>query len=105
MIVRLDVGRVSMNAAARRRTLVGNDGAIRKIMGYDLAGGKRIEWSVWNIGFPRYADMQRLFRRLHGVGEGFQGDRAILVTVSEIKNSAIVGRAPGRFVRIREEAH
>jgi hypothetical protein len=49
--------------------------------------------------------MQRLFGRLHSVGESFPGDRAILVGVGEIENSAILGRAPGRFTRVREEKH
>jgi hypothetical protein len=48
--------------------------------------------------------MQRLFGRLHSVGESFQGSRPILVWMGEIKNFAILRSAPGRFVRIGEEA-
>jgi hypothetical protein len=43
MIMRLDIGRKSMNAAACRRAFIGNDGALRKIMGDDLPGRERIE--------------------------------------------------------------
>src|SRR5271156_6933237 len=65
MIVRLDSGRKSMNAAACRRAFIGNDGAVRKIMGDDLPGRERIERSVRNIWFHGYADVHRLFRRPH----------------------------------------
>ena len=43
MIVRLDIGCKSMNAAACGCAFVGNDGTGRKIMGDDLSGGERIE--------------------------------------------------------------
>ena len=74
MIMRLDIGRKSMNAAARRRAFIGNDGAARKIMGNDLSGRQRIERAARNIGLPGYRRHARLLRRLHRVGEGLQSD-------------------------------
>ena len=68
MIVRLDSGRKSMNAAACRRAFIGNDGAVRKIMGNDLPRRERIERSVRNIRFHGWADMRRLFRRPDRLG-------------------------------------
>ena len=49
MIVRLDIGREPMNAAACCRAFVGNDRAARQIMRNDLPGGERIELSVRNV--------------------------------------------------------
>src|SRR5262249_51306619 len=74
-------------------------------MGDDLSGCERIEQAVRTIGLPGYADVHRLFGRLHSVGKSLQGDRAILVRVGEIENSAILGRASGRFVRAGVSPH
>jgi hypothetical protein len=71
MIVRLDGSGKLVNAAARRRAFIGNDGAARKKMGDHLPGRERIERAARNIGLSGYAEMQRLFGRLHGVGESF----------------------------------
>jgi hypothetical protein len=60
MIVLLDIGCKSMNAAACRCAFVGNNGAARKIMGDDLSGRQRIERSGRNIGLALYTDVQRL---------------------------------------------
>src|ERR1700733_8572285 len=105
MIVWLDRSRKSMNAAAGRRAFIRNDGAAWEKMGDDLSGCERIERAIRNIGCPQWADMQRLFGRLHSVGEILQSNRAVLVWVGEIENSAILRRAPGWFVGICKETH
>src|ERR1700751_3915864 len=84
VIVRLDISRVSMNPAPRRRALIRDDGTVRKEMGDDLTSGQRIERSDRNVGLPEITDMQRHFRRLQGLGEIFQGDRTIFVRVSKV---------------------
>ncbi len=68
MIVRLDTGRKSMNAAACGCAFVGNDGAARKIMGDDLPGRQRIERSDRNVRLARYDNVQRLLGCLYSVG-------------------------------------
>jgi hypothetical protein len=78
VIVRLDGSGKSVNATARRRAFIGNAGAARKKMGDYLPGSERIERDARNIGLSGYAQMQRHFGRLHGVGESFQGGRPIL---------------------------
>src|SRR5260370_29821812 len=105
MIVRLDTGRKSMNAAACGCAFVGNDSAARKIMSDDLSGRQRIERSDRDVRLARYANVQRLLGCLYSVGESLQGGRAILVSVGEIENSAILRRTPGRLIRICEEAY
>src|ERR1700744_2923684 len=105
MIMRLDRGGKAMNAAARRRALVRNDGAAREKMRNDLADSERVERTSWKIGFAQYANMHRLFGCSPRVGESLQGCRAILVWVGKIENPAILGRAPGRFVGICKETH
>src|ERR1700682_3704484 len=50
-------------------------------------------------------DVNRLPGCLHGAGERLEGGRTILVRMGEVKNFAVFGRAPGRFVWICKEAH
>jgi hypothetical protein len=56
MIMRRDVGREAMNAAACRRAFVGHDNAARQMMGNHLSGRDRIERAARNIGLARFAD-------------------------------------------------
>src|ERR1700756_5931414 len=86
MIMRLDVGCISMNAAAGRRAFIGNDGTVRQIVRDNLPGRQRIQRAVRNVGLPGDPDMQRLFGRLYGIRESLQRDRAIFVGMREIQN-------------------
>ena len=74
-------------------------------MGDDLSGRQRIQRSDRNVRLAEQANMQRLLGCVHGVGECLQGRRTILVSVGEIENSAVLGCAPGRLVRIGKKTH
>src|SRR5260370_15596195 len=103
MIVRLDVGCKSMNAAACGCAFVGNDGTGRKIMGDYLSGRQRIERSDRNIGLAERADTQRLLGCPHSVGESLQGGRTILVSVGEIENPTALRPPPAWFLPTAEQ--
>ena len=73
MIVRLDAGCISMNAAAGGRTFIGNDGAVRKMMRDNLPGRLWIQRPVRNIGLPGDTDTQRCSNAAAGRGRARLG--------------------------------